>query len=165
MKTIAIGFSRPKKTKILSWLIQKVQGTDYSHVYLKFTSEKLKRNLIYQASGLQVNFIGEQLFTEHCTVVKECKIDVCDDTYTKIMTFAVDRAGYPYSFKQLLNIAIYMITGKAKTFTSGREAYVCSELAGEILKNILKIAIEKNLDILTPEDIDKALEKAGLWQE
>lgn len=163
MKTIAIGFSRPKTWKLLAWVIQTVQGTPYSHVYIKFTSNKYQRNLIYQASGLQVNFVGEQVFKDHCTVVKECIIQVSDETYDKMMTFAIDKAGYPYSLKQLFNILIYMATNKTDILSDGRSGYVCSELAAEMLKTILGIPITENLDIVTPKDVDKALEEAGLW--
>ena len=165
MKTIAIGFSRPKKFMILSWFIRKIQHTDYSHVYIKFTSDKYKRNLIYQASGLQVNFVGEQVFADHCEVVKECQLQVSDEIYHKMMTFAIDKAGYPYSLKQLFNIVIYTWTGKAHVLGSGRSAYVCSELAGEMLKTILNVSISEDLDIITPKDVDDALHEAGLWQD
>lgn len=163
MRTIAIGFSKPKSAKPLSWLIRKLQNTEYSHVYIKFTSDKYGRNIIYQASGLQVNFVGEAVFKDHCEVVKECSIQISDETYQKMMTFAIDKAGYPYSIKQLFNIVIYMVTGKTHVLGSGREAYVCSELAGEMLKTILNVAVNEDLDIVTPKDIDKALEEAGLW--
>lgn len=165
MKTIAIGFSRPKKWMPLAWLIQKVEKTDYSHVYIKFTSDKYKRNLIYQASGLQVNFVGEEVFKDHCEIVKECVIQISDETYTKMMTFAIDKAGYPYSIKQLFNIVIYMVTGKAHTLSDGRSGYVCSELAGEMLRTILGVLVEEDLDIVTPKDIDNALTEAGLWHD
>lgn len=165
MKTIAIGFSRPKKFMILSWLIRKIQRTEYSHVYIKFQSDKYKRNLVYQASGLQVNFVGEEVFKDHCEIVKECSIQVSDEIYTKMMTFAIDRAGYPYSIEQLFNIVIYMITGKARTFSDGRSGYVCSELVGEMLRTILGVLIKKDLDIVTPKDIYNALTEAGLWHD
>lgn len=163
MKTVAIGFSRPKKWMPLAWIIQKVQRTDYSHVYIKFTSDKYQRNLIYQASGLQVNFVGEAVFKDHCEIVKECVIQVSDETYTKMMTFAIDKAGYPYSIKQLFNIVLYMCTGKAHILGTGRDSYVCSELAAEMLKSILNVPISEDLDIITPKDVDNSLEKAGLW--
>lgn len=164
MKTIAIGFSKPAKTKPLSWLIQKILRTEYSHVYVRFTTNSGK-NIIYQASGLQVNFVGEALFKEHCLIVKECEIDVSDEIFQKMMDFAIDKAGYPYSIGQLFNIVIYKLTGKAKTITSGRSAYICSELVGEILKLILGVKVDKNLDVITPSDIDKILTEAGLWQD
>lgn len=163
MRTIAIGFSTTKKWMPLSWLIQKVQKTPYSHVYIKFTSDKYQRNLIYQASGLQVNFVGENVFDEKEQIIKECQLQVSEETYTKMMTFAIDKAGYPYSIKQLFNIVIYMVTGKAHTLSDGRSGYVCSELAGEMLKTILNVPITEDLDIITPKDIDDALTKAGLW--
>src|SRR5690349_251313 len=104
MKTIAIGFSRPKKFNILSWLIMKVQRTEYSHVYVRFHSDSLDRDLIYQASGLQVNFVGGTLFKDHHLTVKEFSLSVTDETYKNTLQFAVDKAGMPYSIKQLFGI-------------------------------------------------------------
>lgn len=153
MRKVSIGFSRPTKFAILSWLIQTVQKTDYSHVYIKFYSSSYDRNIIYQASGLQVNFIGEQLFQEHHVVSKEFEFDVSEETYKKMMAFAIDRAGYPYSIKQLFNIAGYMITGKTLLSKDGRDSYVCSELASQMMEEDLKIPLDKDLDLITPKDV------------
>lgn len=153
MKKIYIGFSRPKKFAILSWLIRVVLKTEYSHVYVKFHSDTYDRNIIYQASGLQVNFVGEKLFDEKEIIVKEFEFDVSDDTYTKMMIFAIDKAGYPYSVKQLFDIAGYMLTKKVLLSEDGRNAYICSELASQMIKEDLKIPIDKDLDLITPKDV------------
>lgn len=158
MKTIVIGFSRPKKWNPISWLIMKVQLTNYSHVYVKFYSNSLERELIYQASGLQVNFVGSVLFYNHHLAVKEFELDISDEAHMKALRFAVDRAGTPYSIKQLFSILAYQITGKVP-FKDGRNAYVCSELIGEMLTGNLQIKVDKDLDIVIPKDIYKILDR------
>lgn len=158
MKKIIVGFSRPKKWNILSYLIMKFQRTNYSHVYVKFRSESLNRDLIYQASGLQVNFVGSSLFYEHHIVVGEFELEISAEIYKKTLQFSVDKAGSPYSMKQLFNILLYTFTGKS-ILKDGRNAYICSELVGEILSDNFKIVIDKDLDIVTPKDIYKILSK------
>jgi hypothetical protein len=152
MKKVVIGFSRPKKCSLLSKLIMKVQGTPYSHIYVKFYSASLNRELIYQASGLQVNFVGSIFFYDHHIAVKEFELEISDEVHLEALRFAVDKAGTPYSIKQLFSILAYMLTGKL-LFRDGREAYVCSELIGEMLAEKIKITINKDLDIVIPKDI------------
>jgi len=157
MKTVSIGFSRPSKWKLLSWIIRKVQGTDYSHVYLRFHSDSLDRDLIYQASGLQVNFVGKTLFEKDHIAVKEFDLQISDEAHKKALQFAVDTAGMPYSIKQLFGILVYSLTGK-RVLQDGRSAYVCSELVAQMLSEDLGITITKDLDIVTPKDVYNILE-------
>jgi hypothetical protein len=109
MRTIVVGFSRPKKWNLLSWLIMKIQRTNYSHVYVKFYSNSLERELIYQASGLQVNFVGSILFYNHHLAVKEFELDVSDESHINALRFAVDKAGTPYSIKSLAKYHLKMV--------------------------------------------------------
>jgi uncharacterized protein YycO len=157
MKKVSIGFSRPVKFKILSWLIRKVQRTEYSHAYIKFHSDSLDRDLIYQASGLQVNFVGKTLFEEDHVIVKEFDLQISDEAHKKALQFAVDRAGMPYSIKQLFGILIYNLTGN-QVLKDGRSGYVCSELVAQMLSEDLGITITKDLDIVTPKDVYNILE-------
>ncbi len=152
MKTVVVGFSRPKHCTLLSKLIMKLQGTNYSHVYLMFYSESLDRKLIYQASGLQVNFVGSQLFYEHHIAVKEFELSISDEAYKKALQFAVDKAGSPYSIKQLFRILWYSTTGHL-TQGDGRQMYVCSELVAQMLLEDFGLDVNKDLDLVTPKDL------------
>lgn len=156
MKKVIIGFSRPKTFKVLSWIIQKVQGADYSHVYIKFYSDSLERELVYQASGLEVNFVGSNLFNSSHIIVDEFELEISDEAHKKALQFAVDKAGTPYSIKQLFGILIYMISGKI-LFRDGRSGYVCSELIGQLLQEEFNFVISKDLDTIIPKDIHNIL--------
>ena len=158
MKTLIIGFSRPTTFKLLSWLIQKIEKTEYSHVYAKFYSSTINRQIIYQASGLEVNFVGSELFYKNHIAVKEFSISVSDEVYLETMRFAVDSAGMPYSIKQLFGILFYMLTGKVPV-GDGRRGYVCSELMGQMLTQKLEKSVTKDLDLVLPKDIYNLLDK------
>ncbi len=158
MRTITVGFSRPKKWNPLSWAIMKAQGAEYSHVYMKFYSSSLERELIYQASGLQVNFVGSKLFNDHHLTVHEFQFQISEESHKKALQFAVDNAGKPYSIKQLFSILSYISINKP-LFKDGRSAYVCSELIGQMLKEDLGIKVEQDLDLIMPKDIYQILLK------
>lgn len=59
METISIGFSY-HKTSILSRTIKSVEGSNFSHVYIRRKSKY--GEYVYQASGLQVNFMNIDIF-------------------------------------------------------------------------------------------------------
>jgi len=155
MKKITIGFSRPKGKicPCLSWGIRLFQGwTPYSHVYVKFHSNSLDRDVIYQASGLQVNYIGSKLFYKHVHVVDEFSLEISDEDYRKMMQYTVDNAGKPYSLK-----SIFAILFKIESWCDGDDSFVCSELIGEILRKYTDVSIDKSSEALTPKDIHRYL--------
>lgn len=157
MKKITVGFSRPKGNifPFFSWGIRIFQGwTDYSHVYVKTNSKKLNRDIIYQASGLQVNFIGANYFYEHVHVIKEFVIEIEDSDYLNMMRFMVDNAGKPYSFRDILAISL-----KSKKLLDGDKGFVCSNLIGTILHKFKGLSSDKNIELLIPKDIYNILIK------
>lgn len=151
MKNITIGFSRPKGNicPCFSWGIRLFQGwTPYSHVYVKIKSKSFDRELIYQASGTQVNFMGSKLFYERVHMFNEFKLQIKDEDYIEMMRFCIDNAGKPYSMMD-----IFAILFKNEKLLDGREKFICSELVGIILKNYAKIPINKKTGMLTPKNI------------
>lgn len=140
MGKIIVGFSRPKKWKPFAWAIMKVLGTPYDHVYIKFYSDSLQRNVIYQASKSMINFMGTAVFESDNIIVKEFEVAITPENRIKLMQFAVDNAGKPYSFKEVLGLAwvkICSLFGKkiGNPFKAGTDEYVCSVLADYILEN------------------------------
>lgn len=164
MEKLIIGFSRSKKKfAIFSWLIRLVDGTKYSHVYIKWYSNKLQREIIYQASGTMVNFVGTSVFLEKNEIIKEYELEISDETSLKVKQFAMDKAGIKYGLKQVLGIGyvkLMYIFGKnvRNPFDDGSHTYVCSELVGEILKEKLNFGMDIDLQTITPKDIDELME-------
>lgn len=162
MANIVIGFSRPKsKLAIIAHIIRLCEGrTPYSHVYLKWHSESLNRDLIYEAKGSGINFTSPIHFNEHVVVVKEFLIEVSEETKLKIMQYAIDNAREKYGVLQILGIGMVRLLRKLginvkNPFTAGM---VCSELAGVVLNNFVGVKVEE-LDLAGPADIYKILER------
>lgn len=158
MRTITIGFSKPKKIwfPIASWLIRLYQNTEYSHTYISFDSPTFNREIVYEAVGAGVRFVGAAYWKEHATTVKTFTIEVKECNYITIMQYCIDHAGLDYGFLQ--NIGIYisnLFNLKSNIFKKGKN---CSEVLAEIL-HIEGYKFDKEYDLIMPIDIYKALEQ------
>jgi hypothetical protein len=158
MSKIVIGFSKPRKRMPFSWLIRKAYGTPYSHVFVSWRSDSLERDLVYQASGIAVNFIGLKAFDEINETIDRFEFDVDDILKKQMMQFAIDNAGKHYSLRAVFGLAVVRIAewcGKTikNPFKDGTHTYVCSELVAGIIKNFLDKDLPKDVEDMTPKDV------------
>lgn len=156
MEQIIVGFSKPKtKFKPLSSIIRWFDGSDFSHVYIKFYSSKYDRWLIYQASGIQVHFVEKSRFESKVEIIDEIILDISDETYRTVIQKCIDLAGAGYGVGQLFGYVIAKVLKLNKNpFNRG---YVCSELVAELLQEICPDIIKTDINLLTPMDIYKLL--------
>jgi hypothetical protein len=155
MKSITIGFSKSKKKfAIGSLLIRLYMKTEYSHTYLGFYSSSLDRALKYEAVGGGVRFIGSKEWETHALEICSYKIDLTDEQYSEILQYCVDHAGQDYGFMQNIGVILANIFNLRKNiWASGLN---CSELIGRMLE-IKGYSFNKDLNLLTPKDIENAL--------
>lgn len=111
--------------------------------------------MIYQASGLQVNFMGVQYFDLYEIPIQEFRVQLGDDEYRRFMVWAIDNAGAPYSLKQALGILLVRLFNLRKNpLSADKKAWVCSELAGYVLSEFAKTEISNSeLDVAGPKAI------------
>jgi hypothetical protein len=158
MEKILVGFSKPNKWKPFAWLIMVAFNIPYDHVYIKYRSDKYDRNLIYQASKLMVNFMGDAQFLSENVIVDEFQVDITEENKTAMVQFAIDNAGKPYGVKQIFGMAwvrINELLGRKITnpFQDEGQTYVCSELASYILQQYAGAQLPRDLDDMTPLDV------------
>ncbi len=165
MKRITVGFSKPKAKFVpFADAIKKVIGSDFSHTYIKFKADSFNRVLIYQASGTAVNFMAEERFLDHNTVVAEFDLEVSEEVFNKTLQFAIDQVGTPYGMSQIFGILYVKALGlfglKARNpFPNGSGNYVCSELVAQILKEIIGLEVATDLDLIDPKEVFELLQK------
>lgn len=137
MESIIVGFSKPKGWFYpMSWIIRWAEGTAFSHAYIRVRSESLDRDLVYQATGAGVYFIGLPAFKDHYEIVEEYALTVSEEGKKKLLRWAVDNSGKPYGRLQCLGIGLRrlaLIIGiRIKNpFSNEGEAYVCTELCAQ----------------------------------
>lgn len=169
MHKIGLGFSKPKgKFVPVSWLIRLVEGTKYSHAYIRVRSESLERDLIYEATGSGVYFVGSQTFESKATVIEEYDFQVTSETKKSLLQWAIDTSGKPYGRTQMLGLGLKrlaMVFGiKMKNIAkTGNKAYVCTELAAEALKE-LKLFEDLELDDIGLAELRVLVLKA-FWEQ
>lgn len=159
MRKITIGLSRHTKFSIFGRGIEFFQKTPYSHAYLKFHSNSLSRDLIYQASGLKVNFMNTKMFDSSNTTTNEYVIEVTEEKYNEILGFCVDQVGKPYGIKNIVGIVFYTVFGYKIIKSDKLESFICSELIGYVMRmaGILPDGID--LDYFKPKDVFDCMEK------
>lgn len=165
---IYIGFSKPKGWfQPFAWAIRKWEGTEYSHVYIRIPSKFLETDVIYQASGMAVNFMSIETFLGHAEIVKEYEFEISDFTHKALLKSAIQNLGKPYSVKGIAGIVtarlcqILDIKLSSNPFTDGRAAYICCELGVQVMVEYLGAHIQKDWDLVTLIDMDKLLPLFG----
>lgn len=170
MTTIWIGFSRSASFAPLSTLIRLIEKTEFSHAFIRVRSNSLQRDLIYEATGHGVFFVGAEAFSKKSQVVKEYPIQLKTEAKTKLLQWAVDTSGKPYGTIQLLGLAIkriFAIFGHkiSNPIRTGKQAYICTELVAEALKSLNLIEDSELEDIGLRELLQKVQEVHKMQRE
>ncbi len=160
MAKLTISFSRPHVFKIYAWLIMKVENTHFSHVAISWKSEYLDREIVYQASHTMVNFCEGKRYIRNHLITDTFEVDMDENIQKKVIQFAMDHAGIPYGFKQVLGIGYIKLMGLFgkkvnNPFNNGKNTYVCCELVADILKQYFNMdkTINIPLDNITPKQL------------
>lgn len=145
-----IGFSKPKKFLIGSFLISLWMNRPYSHVYIRFGE------YMFHAAHGSVHFSNKEQFLETNEFTKE--YDIKTDKEFEIIEKCRQLVGIEYGYiellKNIINDVFYNLGFKVQLPNS--KGYICSELVGHILED-LDIKFDKPKHLLTPADIDNKL--------
>jgi len=163
MSELIIGFSRPNRWKPFAKIIQAVESTPYSHVYVKWYSPSSDRWIIYQASGSAINFEGTKHFLLHAIPIEEYSLEISDESKRKLIQYAIDNCGVAYGIKQVLGIGIVKLAAifgiKIKNpFSDGADTQVCAELLGRILEDVLGDNLNLDLDLAGPKALNEVVQ-------
>ena len=164
MTSIIVGLSRTKAFfETFSWLIRFVTWSPVSHAYIKYYDSYTSRWVIFQASGLKVNMVGQTLFDANEIIYREYVIPVSDATRLSVIQGATDKLGSPYGVGQIVGFGLVLLMrlfGKSinNPFYSG-SSYFCSELVDDILDEIG--VGDTNPSTMSPTDIMNFLASKG----
>ncbi len=145
MRKIIIGFSKPKTWfNPFSWLIRLIEGTPYSHTYVKTFFQAADCWLIYQASGKMVNFMSEKQFDNTVHKYKEFEFEISEEAYKEYIKWAVRNAGVPYGLKTVLGILLVRVFNlKKNPFGDGQKSLFCAELSRIALSHFIGAYLPK----------------------
>ncbi len=152
MKTITLGFSKPKGFKVFSFLIRKFEDTPYSHSYVIINSEYIERRYVFQASGTTVNYESLDNFLAHADPISEFEFEIDEEKYKEILRYCIDNANKSYSLRSIVQIVWKRLFGSRLLRGDNNAKFICSELAYEVLKRITDVPAV-NPDLVTPKEL------------
>ena len=144
---IGIGFSRPKKFKLFSFLTRLWQGwTPYSHTYIRFYMKDI--SLVFEASYGEVHLITHQNFKDQNVIIREQWIECDDREFDSFISYALSNLQKPYSIRNILGIVMHRLFG-VEWFIDKGKAFICSEL----IARAANMQFNKPIDFVEPTDI------------
>lgn len=155
---IIIGSSR--NDKIGSRLLQWWMGTNYSHVYARWTLNSQELDIVYQASHGMVHYCELNKFTKDNIIVNEFILELSPEQFKKFSRKCILLSGDKYSKLQLLQIFLRDLFGGALQFPD-QPGYICSELMAELIEDLFNLKFDKPRHMVTPKDIVEFLVKHG----
>lgn len=143
-------------------------NTPYSHVAVKMVDGDTGQTVYYQASGLQVNCIGDTEFMAIEQIIYQKDVQVSDAIFVKGKTFAINQLSKPYNVMAIfgfgLQIALRVIGIKINNpFKADGSQWVCSQLGGAYIDECEGL----NLDItnMTPKALYDVMPSVpSVWQ-
>ena len=147
-----MGFSKPKKGTILTWLIQKVQGWNKAtHSYVVFFDPKVGQEVVFHARWPAVTFDTKEEFLKKNEIFEEIPFDIEDkDLDKEIWNIVYNHIGKPYSVLQLFYILFLHWTGRPPRSNKLNKEFICTEILGILLSKGGKL-MRKDADLLTPK--------------
>lgn len=154
---IYVGFSRPQKWKLFSWLIRMYQGgTNYSHVYIKFNMPVGDDSvpMVWEASYGEVHLITYENFLKRNKAVYEFELKCELENWMDMLKFMLSKLQKPYGKKTIIGLLLYDAFGW-RLWSDGSESFICSEAVARLLG---MCPDQSSCDYLTPKDLYKLME-------
>lgn len=139
MSNVVIGFATHRRFNVLSEVIKAVEDTPFSHVYVKYTDPTLEVPVIFQASKLALNYMGETLFDSESETVAEFALTASNDQLKAVMAYCLESVGKPYGIGILFGIGLMLVARRLgikmahNPFGDGGRSEICSEVGGDVL--------------------------------
>jgi hypothetical protein len=132
---------------------------------VRFPSESLQRDLVYEASEFSVHFKNYEMTKKKSKIIKEYVLIISDLAKIRSLQFAIDNLGKPYGWLELFGFAWVCFCDKLgikvqNPLGDKARSYICSELVVDILEE-LGYEFKNDSDSISPKDIDQFLESVG----
>lgn len=148
---VIIGFSKARsKLAIASVLIRLVEKTPYSHIFMQVD------DVVVHANHVGVSVIYLPTFLEKNVIVSEYNMELAEDQINHVLDTVKPHLGKKYGTTQLIGCLLSLVLKlKKNPFTKG---FICSEFIAMILLDLMWVDIKKDINLVTPKDIQEALD-------
>jgi hypothetical protein len=163
-KSVIIGFSKPNNFTLHGWLIEKIDGSQFDHAYLRFQLDGINRNVVCQSIDVGVQLVSEAQFATKSTPVEEYQLNITEAQFISMFQFCLDNTGKMYSLWGVIGEGIVRLVAKfgktiSNPFDSNEKTYFCSELVAQCLDNIDPSQFNLNANNISPDQLCSLLQQ------
>lgn len=164
---INIGFSKPAKPTLHGNLIMFIDNCEFDHAYIRYHSNSLDRDIIYQSIWKGVEFVGNSVFRSLATPVEEYELDITDFQYKSLMQFCIDNSGKSYDLLGVLGLGLSKILKKIhininNPVSNGTNLEFCSEIIARCLNQVDSKDFSLDAENVSPKDLNIIVKSLGL---
>ena len=159
MHELRIQFTVPAHgIRVLSDLIRWVLGTKYSHVLARWKGAQGKVDLVWEASGSSIKFLGPIAHRGRYEVVTEYLIELNRTEYSRLIEYTHMYAHVDYGSKQLIGMLFARLFRlKDNPISRGENEQVCSEAVAGLLKYVKGWDFGVNFDVEGPDRLEQLI--------
>jgi hypothetical protein len=118
---------KPRKFKIIAWLILKFTKAGYSHVALSLKDNWLGLRKTFDAVAPHTRMLAIDRFKDHYLIVKAYTLEISDELAKDMERRAVLSLGIGYGFKGVLSQGARILGLTDRPYKDGLSTVYCSE--------------------------------------
>ena len=165
MGKLIVGFSYAKGFKPFSWLIRAVSRSKVSHTFTLVVDGA--DAMVYQASGLRVNYEAYKLFLAEEVMVEAYMFDLTPQQAATNEHFRKQHVGDHYAWREIVGFLWVLLMRQLgrrvkNPMSGGDHAYVCVDIAAAQIPYNEKLGVEAAGEgTMTPEDLRRWCARNG----
>lgn len=159
MYQLRIQFTVPaKRIKPLSWLIRRILGTRYSHVLARWNAAQGKVDVVWEAAGSSIRFLGPIAHADKYEVIHEFSVLLDKAEYARLIEYTHRYAHVTYGRRQLVGMLIARLFRlNYNPISQGEAEQVCSEAIYGLLNYVKGWESDINFDVYGPDKLEEWL--------
>lgn len=133
----SIGESKSKGFKIFSWLVEKIEGVNHSHIFISW-KDSMGLRWVAEARGGGIRIVSNVEFKQSNTVVNIYQYPCNEDQFERAITYIWEESHKDYGYLQIVgllwmrlgNFALRKFNVKSKftnPFRDGDFSQICCE--------------------------------------
>jgi hypothetical protein len=140
-----IIFTRPNKFKLFSWLVRKIEKSQFSHCAILTTDKETLTTIVVHADKYRVRPMSFANFAKHNVIVNSIDLNKRLSPFDALEAkkFFIESYGIGYGFLTILGMLFSRIFKVRNIFADRKKTMVCSEF---IIRAIKLEGIDPEID-------------------
>jgi len=161
MKTLSVGESRPKKSRLLAKLIMMVEGTDHSHSFISWKDEDLGIRKVAEARGAGARVVTNHTFKHENHVVRIYHYKIGPEKLKELEAWVWNHLAKPYGVKHLVGLLVMRLKNSFFRLIGSEKRAKNAQKDGDFSMICVELSA-KAVELATGVDLPGEVEDYGL---